>query len=56
MLNASQVRTKRAALTLASMSSTPALLAGWLATIPTARPSSRAKPQTMFGAKSSWTS
>jgi hypothetical protein len=36
MLNASQVRTKRAAFALASMSSTPASCAGWLATTPIA--------------------
>ena len=30
------------------MSSTPASCAGWLPTMPTAKPSSRAKPQTMF--------
>ena len=35
MLNASQVRTKRAALTEASMSSTPAIERGWLPTMPT---------------------
>ena len=48
MLNASQVRTKRAALADASMSSTPASCAGWLPTIPTVKPSSREKPQMMF--------
>ena len=36
MLNASQVRTKRAAFALASMSSTPASCAGWLPTTPIA--------------------
>ena len=44
MLNASQVRTKRAALFDASMSSTPARTLGWLPTMPTAYPSRRAKP------------
>ena len=48
MLNASQKRTKRAPFTDASMSSVPASTAGWLATMPTGRPSSRAKPTTMF--------
>ena len=48
MLNASQNRTNRAALTEASMSSVPARCAGWFATIPTRRPPSRAKPTTMF--------
>ena len=47
-LNASHVRTKRAALTLASMSSTPAMLDGWLPTTPTAMPSRRLKPQMTF--------
>ena len=56
MLYASQVRTKRAALTDASMSSTPAIARGWLPTTPTVQPFSRAKPQMMFGAKCSWTS
>ena len=44
MLNASQVRTKRAAFALASMSSTPASARGWLPTTPTAWPFSRLKP------------
>ena len=44
MLNASQKRTKRAALIDASMSSTPASTGGWLATMPTGAPASRAKP------------
>ena len=56
MPNASQVRTKRAALTDESMSSTPASTLGWLPTMPTARPSSRANPQTMLRAQSSWIS
>ena len=45
MLNASQVRTKRAAFSEESMSRTPARTAGWLPTMPTTRPSRRAKPQ-----------
>ena len=48
MLNASQVRTKRAAFVEASMSSTPAREAGWLPTTPTEWPPSRAKPHTML--------
>ena len=48
MLNASQKRTNRAPLTDASMSSVPARCAGWLATMPTGRPPSRAKPTMMF--------
>ena len=55
-LNASQVRTKRAAFTEASMSSTPASAAGWLPTTPTGCPPSRAKPQTMLAAKRGCTS
>ncbi len=50
MLKASQVRTKRAPLAEASMSSTPASWAGWLPTTPTANPSRRAKPQMMLRA------
>ena len=42
MLNASQVRTKRAALLDESMSSTPASERGWLPTMPTTWPPSRA--------------
>ena len=56
MLNASQNRTKRAPLTDASMSSVPARCAGWLATMPTGRPPSRAKPTMMFRAKCACTS
>ena len=48
MLKASHVRTKRAAFADESMSSTPASTCGWLPTMPTAWPPSRAKPQTMF--------
>ncbi len=55
-LNASHVRTKRAAFTDESMSSTPASDRGWLPTTPTACPPSRAKPQTMFSAQRSCTS
>ena len=51
MLNASQVRTNRAAFSAASMSRQPARCIGWLATTPTAAPSTRPKPTTMFGAK-----
>ena len=56
MLKASHVRTKRAALTDASMSSTPASARGWLPTMPTVVPFRRAKPQIMFWAKCSWIS
>ena len=55
-LKQSQKRTKRPAFTDASMSSTPARNAGWLATMPTERPPRRAKPQTMFRAKAGCTS
>jgi hypothetical protein len=48
MLKASQKRTKRAALTEASMSRQPASTSGWLATMPTGGPSMRAKPMMMF--------
>ena len=48
MLNASHVRTKRAPLADASMSSTPASAAGWLPTTPTVSPFMRLKPHTMF--------
>ena len=47
-LNASQKRTKRAALAEASMSSTPAIALGWLPTTPIAIPFSRENPTTMF--------
>jgi hypothetical protein len=50
MLKASQKRTNRAAFSLALMSRAPASTAGWLATIPTLWPPSRAKPMTMLGA------
>ena len=48
MPNASQKRTKRAALREASLSSTPASTIGWFATKPTVRPAMRPKPVTMF--------
>ena len=44
----SQKRTKRAALTEASMSRQPASSCGWLATMPTVRPSIRPKAVMMF--------
>ena len=56
MLKASHVRTKRAAFAEASMSSTPASCAGWLPTMPIAKPSRREKPQMMFFAWCSCTS
>ena len=56
MLKASQVRTKRAAFSEASMSRVPANCIGWLATIPTGWPSTRPKPTMMFGANSACTS
>src|SRR6266508_3404004 len=55
-LNASHVRTNRAALFDASMSSTPASELGWFPTTPRAWPSSRANPQMMFAAQRSCTS
>ncbi len=51
-LKASQVRTNRAAFSLASMSRQPANCIGWLATMPTGWPSTRPKPVRMFGANS----
>lgn len=48
MLKQSQVRTKRAAFSEALMSRQPANCVGWLATIPTGRPSMRPNPTTMF--------
>ena len=51
MLKASQVRTKRAAFSALSMSSTPASTIGWLPTTPTDWPSSRPKPHTMLRAQ-----
>src|SRR5919106_924042 len=55
-LNASQVRTNRAALSDASMSSTPASTSGCCATTPTLRPSTRANPQMMLRAQCACTS
>ena len=55
-LNALQVQMKRAALSAESTNSTPPLNFGWLATIPTARPSMRASPVTTSGANSRLTS
>ena len=55
-VEASQVRTNRAALTDASMSSAPARTAGCCATIPTLRPPSRANPTMMFCAQPGWIS
>ena len=43
-LNASQVRTNRAAFSAALMSSVPARCRGWFATTPTARPVDPAEP------------
>ena len=51
MLKASHVRTKRAAFSDDSMSSTPASTIGWLPTMPTGWPSSRANPHTMLPAQ-----
>ena len=48
MLKASQVRTKRAAFSALSMSSTPASTIGWLPTMPTDWPLRRPKPHTML--------
>ena len=56
MLNASQKRTKRAALREAFMSSTPARIFGWFATMPTERPFMCANPTMMFFAQLLWTS
>ncbi|MNY36350.1 hypothetical protein D3C86_1708330 [compost metagenome] len=48
ILNASQKRTKRAALIELLMSRQPASTSGWLATTPTVWPAMRAKPIRMF--------
>src|SRR5438067_355439 len=56
LLNASHVRTKRAALFDASMSRTPASCCGWFPTTPIACPPSRAKPATRFCAHCACTS
>ena len=50
-LKASHVRTKRAALSDASMSSAPASTDGCCATIPTLRPPSHAQPTMMLAAQ-----
>ncbi len=50
MLKQSQKRTKRAALREESMSRQPASTIGWLATMPTVWPSSRARPIRMLPA------
>ena len=55
MLKASQNLTNLAAFADASMSSTPAIWSGWLATMPTVRPSSLANPTRMLGANFSCT-
>ena len=52
MLKASHSQMKRAALSAESTNSTPPFYLGWLATMPTARPSMRAKPVTISRAKS----
>ena len=56
MLKASQKRTNRPALNEASLSSTPASTAGWLATNPTVWPPRRPKPQMMLRANPACTS
>ena len=56
MLKASQVRTKRAAFSEAPMSRVPAICSGWLAMMPTGRPSTCPKAVMMLGAYSGWTS
>ena len=48
ILKQSQKRTNRAPLIEALISSVPASTAGWLAMIPTGRPSSRANPTPIF--------
>ena len=50
-LKASHVRTNRAPFSEASMLRTPASIWGWFPTMPTARPSIRANPQTRFMAQ-----
>ena len=52
MLNASHSHTKRAALSAAFTSSAPPSTIGWLATMPTGRPSMRASAVTRFFAHS----
>ena len=53
MLKESQKRTKRAILSEASMSSTPASTSAWLPMMPTVSPLMRLKPIIAFGANSS---
>ncbi|CKP13838.1 Uncharacterised protein [Mycobacterium tuberculosis] len=50
ILKQSQVRTNRAAFSEALISRQPAKCVGWLATMPTGRPSMRPNPTTMFWA------
>ena len=56
MLKASHSQMKRAALSAESTKSTPPLYLGWLATMPTGRPSMRARPVISSWAKSFFTS
>src|SRR3990172_1890407 len=56
MLKALQSQTNRAPLSAESPKSTPPLTFGWLATIPSTRPSRRARPVISSGAKSRLTS
>ena len=56
MLNASHMRTNRAAFSEASMSSVPAICDGWFAMMPTLYPSTRPKPTRTLRANSGWTS
>jgi len=55
-LKALQVQMKRAALSAESTNSTPPFTFGWLATIPTGRPSRRAKPTISSFAQRAWIS
>src|SRR3954452_299724 len=55
-LNALHVQMKRAALSALSTNSTPPFCLGWLATMPIARPSMRAKPTMISLAQRGWTS
>ncbi len=56
MLKASHIWTKRAAFSLALMSSTPASDCGWLAMMPVTWPSIRARTQSTLVAQRSWIS
>jgi len=56
MLKALQSQMNRAALSEESTKRTPPLTLGWLATMPTARPPSRARPTMTSGAKSRFSS